>query len=209
MLRLEHVSAGRWCSRLILFVAQFSWCGPLLTRALAQPVPPILPPGASAFLRTRLPLCGIGRVAVIDEVGGLRIARWVQNGLDVAAVAQDKLDLASQQLCGRIAALPWGDVIGDACDDIGIIGNPRQIDGRFKHCECTRMGERVGLEDAEQIPMQSGGQARRVVIPVEDIEGRLLLCQSIAVNRSPMLTSFLLLQTVQGPGLTTLASSSL
>src|SRR5207248_3946942 len=98
MSRLEHVGAGCWCSWLILLVAQFTWCSLLLTGALAQPVTPILPPGACAFLRTGLPLFGIGRVALVDEVRGFRVARWVQNSLDVAAVTQDNLDLASQQL---------------------------------------------------------------------------------------------------------------
>src|SRR5260370_40367617 len=89
-----------------------------------KPITPIFPPGAWAFLRLRKPLFGIGQVALIHEVGCLRVARWVQNGLDVATVTQDKLDLASQQLRGRIAALPRRDVIGDACDDIGIVGYP-------------------------------------------------------------------------------------
>src|SRR2546427_4624493 len=122
MSRLEHVGARCQCSRLILLVAQFSWCGLLLTGALAQPVAPILPPGACAFLRSSLPLSGVGRVALIHKVRRLRVARWVQQGLDVAAIAQDKRDLASQQLCGCIASLPRRDVIGDTRDDIGIVG---------------------------------------------------------------------------------------
>src|SRR5712692_8110737 len=112
VLRLEHIGAGCWCSRLILGAPQFSWCGLLLTGALAQPVSPILPPGACALLCTSLPLLGISRVVLIDEVRRLRIARWVQQGLDVATITQDKLDLAPQQLRGRIAALPWRDVVG-------------------------------------------------------------------------------------------------
>src|SRR5205823_12200332 len=106
MSRLEYIRAGGRCSRLILFVAQFSGCGPLLAGALAQPLSPILPPGACAFLRAGLPLSGVGRVALIDEVRRLRVAGGVQQGLNVAAVAQDKLDLASKQLCGCRAALP-------------------------------------------------------------------------------------------------------
>src|SRR6266699_3725673 len=104
MLRLEHVGAGCWCSWLILLVAQFSWCGLLLTGALAQPASPILPPGARALLRSSLPLSGVDRVALIDKVRRLRIARGVEQGLNVATVTQDKLDLAPQQLGGRIAA---------------------------------------------------------------------------------------------------------
>src|SRR5438876_12462417 len=119
-LGLEHVGARCWCSRLILLVAQFSWCGLLLAGSLAQPVSPILPPGACAFLGSSLPLSGVGRVAIIDKVRRLRVPRGVEQGLNVAAVTQDKGDLASQQLRGRITALPRCDVIGDACDDIGI-----------------------------------------------------------------------------------------
>src|SRR5947208_16821584 len=86
LLGLEHVGAGCWCSRLILLVAQFSWGGLLLTGAPAQPVSPILPPGACAFLRSSLPLSGVGRVALIDKVRRLRVPRGVQQGLNVAAI---------------------------------------------------------------------------------------------------------------------------
>src|SRR5436305_4904224 len=140
--RLEHVRAGCWCSWLILGAPQFSWCSLLLTGALAQPVTPILPPGACAFLCTGLPLLGISRVALIDEVRRLRVAWWVQQGLDVATVTQDKGDLASQQLGGCIASLPWRDVVSDACDDIGIVGHFGQINRRPQHLEGARMGKR-------------------------------------------------------------------
>src|SRR6266571_9031910 len=166
MSRLEHVGAGCRCSRLILLVAQFLWCGLLLTGALAQPVSPVLPPGARAFLCSSLPVSGISRVAIVDEVGCLRVAWWVQDGLDVATVTQDKLDLASQQLGGRIAALPRRDVIGDACDDIGIVGHFGQVKRRPQHLEGARMGQRIGFDQVEQVAMQFGGQTRRVVIPV-------------------------------------------
>jgi hypothetical protein len=46
MSRLEHVGARCRCSRLIPLIAQRSWCRLLFTRTLAQPVSPILPPGA-------------------------------------------------------------------------------------------------------------------------------------------------------------------
>src|ERR1700730_10061260 len=154
VLRLEHVGAGCWCSRLILGATQFSWCGLLLTGALAQPVSPILPPGACAFLCTGLPLFGISRVALVHEVRGLRVPWWVQKGLDVAAVTQDKRDLAPQQLCGRIAALPRRDVIGDTCDDIGIVGHFGEINRRPQHLEGARMGKRIGFVQVEQVSMQ-------------------------------------------------------
>src|SRR5215467_8549071 len=141
MLRLEHVGAGCRYARLILGATQFSWCGLLLTGAMAQPVSPILPPGACALLCTGLPLLGISRVVLIDEVRRLRIARWVQKGLDVATVTQDKLDLAPQQLRGCIAALPRCDVVGDACDDIGIVGHFGEINRRPQHLERTGMGK--------------------------------------------------------------------
>src|SRR6266446_1916610 len=144
-LRLEHVGAGCRYSRLILGATQFSWCGLLLSGALAQPVSPILPPGACAFLRTGLPLLGISRVALIDEVRRLRVAWGIEKGLDVAAVTQDKGDLAPKQLCGRIAALPRRDVIGDACDEIGIVGHFGQINGRPQPLEGTGMGKGIGF----------------------------------------------------------------
>src|SRR5438094_1457173 len=154
MSRLEHVGAGSWCSWLILGATQSFWCGLLLTGALAQPVSPILPPGACTFLCTGLPLLGISRVALIHKVRRLRVAWWVQQGLDVAAVAQDKRDLAPEQLCGRIAALPRGYVVGDACDDIGIVGHFGQIKRRPQHLERARMGKRIGFVQGEQVTMQ-------------------------------------------------------
>src|SRR6266496_5833112 len=86
MLRLEHIRAGCRGARLIVLVAQFSWCGLLFTGTLAQPVSPILPPGACTFLCPRKPLFGISGVALIHEVRRLRVARWVEKGLDVATI---------------------------------------------------------------------------------------------------------------------------
>src|SRR6266568_3604026 len=180
--RLEHVGAGGRCSRLILGATQFSWCRLLFTGALAQPVAPILPPGACAFLRSSLPLSGIGRVALVDEVRRLRVAWWVQQGLDVATVTQDKGDLASQQLGGCIASLPWRDVVSDACDDIGIVGHFGQINRRPQHLEGARMGKRIGFVQVEQVAMQFGGQARRVVIPVEHVKGCRILADQVIVD---------------------------
>src|SRR5258708_20593488 len=122
MSQLEHVGAGCRCSRLILLVAQFSCCGLLLTGALAQPVAPILPPRACALLRSSPPLSGVGRVALIHKVRRLRAPGWVQKALDVAAVPQDKDDLAPQQFRGRIAPLPRLNASGDASADIAILG---------------------------------------------------------------------------------------
>src|SRR5436305_6763973 len=141
--RLEHVGAGCWCSWLILGAPQFWWGSLLLTGALAQPVTPILPPGARAFLCTGLPLLGISRVALIDKVRRLRVAWWVEQGLDVAAVAQDKRDLAPEQLRGRIAPLPRGDVTGDACDDICIVADSGETKSRHTHLEAPRLGQRL------------------------------------------------------------------
>ncbi len=186
MSRLEHVGAGCWCSWLILGAPQFSWCGLLLTGALAQPVTPILPPGACAFLCTGLPLFGINRVALIHKVRRLRVAWWVQQGLNVAAVAQDKGDLASQQLGGCIAVLPRGDVIGDTCDDIGIIGHFGQINRRPQHLERARMGKRIGFVQVEQVAMQIGGQTGRVVIPVEHVKGCRIFADSKAAGSLPI-----------------------
>jgi len=100
----------------------------------------------------------------------------------VTTVAQDKLDLASQQLRGCVASLPRGDVIGDACDDIGIIGHFGQINRRPQHLEHPRMGKRIGFVQVEQLAMQSGGQARRVVIPVEHVEGCRVLADQVIVD---------------------------
>src|SRR5438067_792398 len=99
MSRLEHIGAGRRCSRLILLISQCFWCGLLLTRAVAQPVSPILPPGACSFLGPCQPLFGISRVVLVDKVRRLWVPGWIQKSLDVAAIAQDKRDLAAQQLC--------------------------------------------------------------------------------------------------------------
>ncbi len=182
MLRLEHVGAGCRCSRLILGATQCSWRVLLLTGALAQPVSPILPPGACAFLCPRKPLFGISRVALIDEVRRLRIPWWIQKGLDVAAVTQDKRDLAPKQLRGRIAALPRRDVIGDACDEIGIVGHFGEINRRPQHLERAGMGKRIGFVQVEQLAMQFGGQTGRVVIPVEHIEGRRVVADQVVID---------------------------
>ena len=44
------------------------------------------------------------------------------------------------------------------------------------------MVERVVLEDIQQVAMQGGRQARVVVVPVENVEGRWLLAQQVVVD---------------------------
>ena len=100
----------------------------------------------------------------------------------MAAIAQDKRDLAPQKLCGCVASLPRCDVIGDTCDDIGIVGHFGEIDRRTQHFKRARMGKRIGFVQAEQVTMQFGGQAGRVVIPVEYVKGCWILADQVIID---------------------------
>jgi len=44
------------------------------------------------------------------------------------------------------------------------------------------MAQRVVLEEVQQVAMQRGGQARVVVVPVQDVEGRRFLAQQVVVD---------------------------
>ncbi|MNI12734.1 hypothetical protein D3C73_659280 [compost metagenome] len=73
-------------------------------------------------------------------------------------------------------------MIVDAGDAEAVDGDLLQIDRRATHFQSARVGQRVVLEEVQQIAVQSGRQTRVVVVPVEDVERRWLLAQQVVVD---------------------------
>src|SRR5215468_1989925 len=101
----------------------------LLTRARMQPVPPIEPPASLPLLggsEERIGPCGIGPP---DHKGRLRICRWIEQALQVAAVGQHERRTFAHDLSRLVNALPWRDVVSDA-GDVAVRLDFAHVDGR-------------------------------------------------------------------------------
>src|SRR5262245_48732547 len=114
-----------------------------LARALAKPVAPAIPPGASALLRAGKPLLGVGGIFGARVIPGLGIAGRVQDALDMAGAAQDELWLAAHELCGRVATLPGSDVVGDASGDESVYLHLGEVDRRAQDLDAARLDQWV------------------------------------------------------------------
>ncbi|CRI74747.1 Uncharacterised protein [Chlamydia trachomatis] len=57
-----------------------------------------------------------------------------------------------------------------------------QVDGRAAYLQAARMAQGVVLEEVQQVAVQGGGQARVVVVPVQDVERRRFLAQQVIVD---------------------------
>src|SRR6516225_631558 len=92
----------------------------LLTRARMQPVPPIEPPASFPLLGGSEERIGPRGIDPSDHEGRLRVCRWIEQALQVAAVRQHEGRAFAHDLGRLVNALPWRDVIGDAGDDIAV-----------------------------------------------------------------------------------------
>ncbi len=98
------------------------------------------------------------------------------------AVGQHEAPLAAQQLRGAVHRIPRRDVVVDPGHAEAVHRDLLQVDRRAAHLQASRMAQRVVLEEIQQVAMQSGGQARVVVVPVEDVERGRLLAQQVVVD---------------------------
>jgi hypothetical protein len=81
-----------------------------------------------------------------------------------------------------VAALPRRDVIGQACDDIAVQIDSTHVERRAAYFKPTGIDERVGVDEIEEVGMQTDGQSRRVVVPVEDVESRRRVAEQVVVH---------------------------
>src|SRR5258708_6907034 len=130
-----HARAGRRGAGGMGGVANGGRRARAFTGGIAEPFAPAVPPGARTLLREGEPLCRIGRVLRVREIACLRIARWVQDTLDVPGRAENELRRAPQQLRGGITPLPRGDVVGNAGGGEGVQLHPRQSYARANRPE--------------------------------------------------------------------------
>src|ERR1700746_3317122 len=144
----------------------------LLTRARMQPVPPIEPPASFPFLggsEERIGPCGIDSP---DYKGRLRVCRWIEQALQVAAVRQHESRALAHDLSRLVNALPWRNVVGDAGDDIAVRLHFAHVDGFTVQRELARIDERVGEVEIQIVAVQTRREARRIGGPIEGVEGR-------------------------------------
>ena len=100
-----------------------------------------VPPRSRDLGGALAPLRGGGRQRLGDEVRRLRVVRRVEDGLDVAAVAQHEAAVAAQHLGGPVGAVPRDDVVGVAGDDEGVAGDLAEVDrGCRARRGCPRRG---------------------------------------------------------------------
>ena len=100
----------------------------------------------------------------------------------MAAVGEHKCAALSEQLSGAVASLPGRDVIGQAGDHISVCLHLAHIQREATHLDPSGIDVRVGADEIEEIGVQLGRKARRVVIPVENIEGRRGVAEQVIVD---------------------------
>ena len=82
----------------------------------------------------------------------------------------------------RLGVLPRHDVVVDAGDDVAVDGDRRQVDGLAERRELAGAGERVVEREPDEVAVQAGGQADRVLVPEQDVERGRRLAQQVVVD---------------------------
>ena len=100
----------------------------------------------------------------------------------MTAVGEDELALATQQPGRLVARLPGGDVVVQTGDTVEVASHLLQVDGRAGDLQGAGAVQRVALEQFDELAVQRGGQARGVVVPVEDVERRRLVAEQVVVD---------------------------
>src|SRR5262249_33712221 len=99
-----------------------------------RPPRPLFPPGSRARPGgppAPPPLLWIGvQLLRPDEVLGLRVARRVDDRLDVAARAEDERPLAAEEARRAVDRLPGRDVVGHCPDRVDVAAHPGEVDRR-------------------------------------------------------------------------------
>src|SRR3990167_11392956 len=182
--RSTFVYVGSRCrlARRELFAAQFARRFLAGAGAFGQPLLPVQPPGVGVLGRTCLPVFRLARQFRVGHVATLGVARRVEDALDMPAVGQDELALAAEQVGRLVACLPGGDVVGGAGEAEYVAGDLLEVDRRATDFQGAGTDQRVGLEHVDELAVQCGGQARGVVVPVEDVEHRRFIAEQVVVD---------------------------
>ena len=150
--------------------------------AVRQPGGVVGPPAARHRLGLGQPFAVIGRVAGREPVGRLRVGRRVDQGGDVPAGGEHEPDVAAEQLGGTVGRRPGHDMVVDACHHVAVDVDLGQIDGGTEQAGGTRLGQRVGHGDLDEVAVQPGGHPGGVGVPVQDVERRRGLSLQVVVD---------------------------
>src|SRR4029450_6606865 len=122
-----------------------------VARPGAEPGRPVVPPAAGALLGAVDPAVRLGRRhATTGAVRRPRVARRVDDGLDVAARAEDELGVAAEQLVGAVGGPPRHDVVRGPGDDVRVDVDLAEVDRGPQHGERPGGGQCVRGDQAAQ-----------------------------------------------------------
>src|SRR5262249_52705041 len=154
----------------------------LTTGARMPPIPPIEPPASFPFLGGSEECIGARGIGPPDHEGRLRVCRWIEQALQVATVREHESRAFTHDLSRLVNPLPWRDVIGDAGDDVAVRLHFAHVDGFTFQLELARLAERAGDVEIQIVDVQTRRKARRIGVPIEDVEGRRLIAEQIVVD---------------------------
>src|SRR5262245_1998235 len=97
----------------------------------------------------------------------------------MATIGEHEGAAVSEELGRLVDASPRRDVICRAGDDIAVHIYLAHVERYAAHVKLTSADERIGIDEIEKIGMQAGGQSRRVVVPVEDVEGGRRIAEQV------------------------------
>ncbi len=105
-LALVYIGAGGSLAGREGLAAQAGWCFLSLPERSASQVCQCSHQESACLVRAGLPGARIGRQLAVGHVAGLGVARRVEDALDMPAVGQHELDLATEQQRRLVAGLP-------------------------------------------------------------------------------------------------------
>ena len=161
--------------------AQRRRCRAACPRAGRRPHGPGLPPRSADRRRLGQPLLGVGVGRLTRGDGHARVARGIDQALDVARRRQGELARAAHELGGGVAGLPGRQVVGTRPDHERVTLDLAEVDGLAVDRAGAR-GDRVLHEQIEEVGVQAGRQARGVGVPRQNVEGRGLLSHQVVAH---------------------------
>src|SRR6516165_12612510 len=153
----------------MLRATQFSGSEFHFARTDLYPIAPVRPPAAAVLVRTLQPTLRRNCSGSGGPKTSLRIIGWVDQTLNVPAVGQNKSAARAVEPGGVVAALPRRDVVGQAGDDVTIQVHLRHVERRAAHHKLAGVDERISLDQIEEVGMKLRWQARRVVVPIQNV----------------------------------------